>query len=106
MDDDCKTLAEYGAQDGQVIHCIDTNPAAQAFISEFEDVSRVDKYEISDADYDKRADTFRKFRERQLKMNPNFKSYLGQVDKDHEQEEAKGIEVGSRCETKVGGKRG
>lgn len=73
--------------------------------AEFDDLSAVEKYEISDADYDKRDDTFRKFRERQLKMNPNFKSYAGQLDIDHELEESKAVEVGARCEV-IGGRRG
>ena len=60
---------------------------------------------MSDADYNKRDDTYRKFRERQLKANPNFKSYVGQVDKDHQKEEAAAIETGMRCEA-VGGRRG
>ena len=75
-------------------------------MGEFEDVSKVEKYVMDDKEYDKRDDSFRKFKERQKKMNPNFKSYLGEVDKDHQQEEANAISVGQRCETKVGGKRG
>ncbi len=55
---------------------------------EFEDLSKVEKYVMKDSDYDKRDDTFRKFRERQLAINPNFKSYLGQVDKDYQKQEA------------------
>ena len=51
-----------GALDGYCIHCIDPNLTNK--MGEFEDVSKVEKYEISDADYDKRGDTFRKFRER------------------------------------------
>ena len=38
-------------------------------------------------------------------MNPNFKSYVGEVSKDHQLEESKLITVGNRCEA-VGGKRG
>ena len=75
-------------------------------MGEFEDVSKVEKFEISDAEYNKRDDTFRKFRERQIANNPNFKSYLGEVEANFQEEESKAIEVGSRCETKVGAKRG
>ena len=75
-------------------------------MSEFEDVTRIDKFQISEQEYDKRADSFRKFRERQLKTNPNFQCYLGQVDVDFEKDEALQIQKGMRCETKVGGKRG
>ena len=60
---------------------------------------------MTDKDYDKRDDTYRKFRARQLAMNPNFKSYAGQLDIDHQKEDASGMEVDMRCEA-LGGKRG
>ena len=106
MDDDSKTLFDLGAKDHYCIHVNDTNPHASNKLGEFEDLSKVEKYEMSDNDYNKRTDTFRKFREKQLAMNPNFKSYLGEVDKDHLKEEASKIEVGNRCETNVGDRRG
>ena len=106
MTDDNMTLDQYGAQDNYCIHVNDTNPNAKATLGEFEDVSKVEKYVMDDKEYDKRGDTFRKFRERQLKVNPNFKSYLGEVDKDHLKAEAEQIMVGSRCETNVGARRG
>ena len=81
MADDAATLESYGCKSGQCIHCTDPNPSMN--YAEFEDVSKIEKYVISDADYDKRDDSFRKFRERQLKMNPNFKSYVGQLEADH-----------------------
>ena len=104
LSDDSKTLEQYGAADGQCLHVIDSNPSCN--FGEFEDLSKVEKYVMADADYDKRDDTYRKFRAKQLATNPNFKSYVGQVDKDHQKEEAKEIEVGQRCETTVGAKRG
>ena len=81
LTDDTKTLEQVGAKDGMCIHCVDPNLRSR--LGEFEDVSQVEKYVMNDEDYDKRDDTFRKFRERQLKSNPNFKSYLGEVDANH-----------------------
>mgnify|MGYP006893489471 CR=1 len=69
------TLEQYGAKEGYCIHCIDPNLRNKQ--GEFEDVSKVEKYTISDADYDKREDSFRNFKKRQLALNPNFKSYAG-----------------------------
>mmetsp|Transcript_30004 Transcript_30004/g.45873 ORF Transcript_30004/g.45873 Transcript_30004/m.45873 type:complete len:178 (-) Transcript_30004:39-572(-) len=106
MSDDTKTLLDYGAKDNYCIHVTDNNPGASSMLGEFEDVSKVEKYVMSDKDYDKRGDTFRKFRERQMAVNPNFKSHMGEVDKDHLKEEASKIEVGNRCETNIGGRRG
>ena len=62
MTDDAKTLDQYGAKDNYCIHCIDHNKVNN--FAEFEDLSKVEKYVMADADYDKRSDTFRKFRER------------------------------------------
>jgi len=98
------TLAQVGANDGYCLHVIDDN--LQSKFGEFEDVSKVEKYVISDADYDKREDSFRKFRQRQLASNPNWKSYVGQVDKDHMKAESEAFTIGARCEVKIGGMRG
>tara|TARA_B110000305_G_C18893630_1_gene383060 strand:+ start:224 stop:547 length:324 start_codon:yes stop_codon:yes gene_type:complete len=96
LDDDTKTLEQYGARNGYCLHCVDTNPNAKSFLGEFDDVSKVEKFEISEAAYDKRDDSYRKFRERMLKANPNFLEYAGQVkfDKDHLKEESEAITVG------------
>ena len=68
-------------------------------------MSQVEKYVMSDADYDKKEDTYRNFKKRMLKENPNWKEFAGQVDIDHGKEEADAIEIGSRCEC-IGGARG
>ena len=103
MDDDSKTLKDYGAQTGYCIHVVDDTYHAK--LGEFDDLSKVEKYEISEADYDKRDDTYRKFRERQRKANPNFTGYLGEVPLEFQLEESKLVAVGQRCE-KAGGARG
>ena len=61
---------------------------------------------MKDSDYDKKEDTFRNFRKRQLAANPNWKSYAGQADIDFQMEESKAISVGQRCETNIGARRG
>ena len=69
MLDDNKTLHEYQCQDNYTIHVNYTGPNT---LGEFEDVSKVEKYTISEEDYDKRDDTFRKFKAEMQKHNPNF----------------------------------
>ena len=69
MADDNKTLHEYGCLDNYTIHVFYSGPNT---LGEFEDVSRVEKYTISEEDYNKRDDTFRKFKEQMQKNNPNF----------------------------------
>ena len=60
---------------------------------------------MADAEYDKKEDTYRNFKKRMLKENPNWKEFAGQVDIDFGKEEADAIEIGSRCEV-IGGARG
>ena len=103
MDDDSKTLKEYGAITGYCIHVVDDTFKTK--LGEFDDLSKVEKYEISEADYDKRDDTYRKFVARQRAKDPNFQRYAGEVPLDFQFEESKLVEVGQRCE-KAGGARG
>lgn len=51
LDDDFKTLGSYGAQTGMVIFVNDTNPSS--ILKEIESYEGVEKYMISDEDYDK-----------------------------------------------------
>lgn len=70
MDDNTKTLQEYEAQTGFAIHVVDSNPSEM--MQNLDDLSQVEKYEMSEEDYNKREDTFRKFKERMIAQNPNF----------------------------------
>jgi tubulin-folding cofactor B len=74
-------LIQVGAIEGYCIHCID--PKLKSNIGEFEDVSKIEKFRMEDKDYDKRDDSFRKFRERQQKINPKFACYMGDVPLDY-----------------------
>jgi tubulin-folding cofactor B len=59
MKDDTQTLASYGAQSLHIIHVIDSNPSE---LIDFNDLSQVEKYKISDEDYKKREGTFHEFK--------------------------------------------
>ena len=72
MANDHEDLQFYGAQSGFTIHVVDTNPSA--VLAGLEDLSAVQKYEMSDADYDNREQTFRKFKAQMIAQNPNFLS--------------------------------
>ena len=76
--------------------------------AEFEDVSRIEKYVMTDEEYDKFPDTYRKWKARKLAADPNWTMFpnANKIDVDHMKEEALKIEVGSRCETVVGAMRG
>uniref|UniRef100_A0A8C5RVW0 Tubulin folding cofactor B n=1 Tax=Laticauda laticaudata TaxID=8630 RepID=A0A8C5RVW0_LATLA len=105
LDRDEALLGSYPVDDGYRIHVIDRSGAT---IGEYEDVSRVEKFQISDTEYDKRTDSARSFMKR---------SHLGQYNKEEmsrkeseleqklveEKALAEAISVGARCEVRVSG---
>ena len=104
MGDDNKTLHDYSCQNDYTIHVCYTGPNT---VGQWEDVSKVEKYTISEEDYNKRDDTFRKFKEEMSKKNPNFMKPNGETAyEDFQKEEAAAIKIGERCEVKIGNRRG
>ena len=64
-------------------------------MSELDDVTKVEKYEISEESYAKRDDTFRRFKEEMQKKDPNFMKKSGQsIPPDFQKEEAEKISSG------------
>jgi len=129
IQDDVK-LGFYSPQDGWTVHITDLDPHSLAAGGGLEDVSLVKKYEISDDDYNKREDNFRKWRsnkmaadpswtlakevkqnqdKKRMEKDPNFvpepmKERV--TDEEHMADLAAPMKVGDRCEVTVGGKRG
>ena len=66
MVNDEETLQHFSVQNLYEIHVIDNDP--ESILKELEDVSQVQKYEMSDADYNNKENTFRKFKA----ANPDF----------------------------------
>mmetsp|Transcript_14739 Transcript_14739/g.44518 ORF Transcript_14739/g.44518 Transcript_14739/m.44518 type:complete len:279 (+) Transcript_14739:360-1196(+) len=121
--DDGRMLGYYSPHDGCIIHIIDTDPHSLSANGWLEDVSKVQKYEMSDEDYAQRENTYRKFKEQKLKDDPTWTLEKEMAAKrgvpyappearskveaeDHQQEDASAVSVGSRCEVSPGGKRG
>eukprot|EP00057_Strongylocentrotus_purpuratus_P030184 XP_780937.1 PREDICTED: tubulin-folding cofactor B [Strongylocentrotus purpuratus] len=107
INNDDALLGSYPVEDGMRIHVInkDNNRAA----GEFEDVSRVEKFEISKDEYDKRADSVRAFKKK-MKMgqfkevSPEEQARIDEEKAQNAAEEerlAKAITVDSRCEVCV-----
>lgn len=65
---DDKPLSFYDPQDNYTIHVIDKNP--NSMLLGIDDLSKVDKYTMSEQDYDKLQDNFRKFKTKLLESNP------------------------------------
>lgn len=64
-------------------------------MNEFDDVSKVEKFVLSEEEYSKRTDTFRNFKKKMQAVNPNFMKSDGEsVYQDFMKEEAEAITVG------------
>lgn len=65
-----------------------------------DDVSKIDKYTISEADYDKLQDNFRKWKAHLLENNPELNKQTNPiiiVEDDYLKDIADGIKKGDRC---------
>jgi tubulin-specific chaperone B len=113
MDDDDKPLGYYGVRNGNVIHVVDNDPMSLSRGGGLDDVSQVQKYRMTDEDYDKREKTLRAFKKKQLELDPGFK-FLPEnrrpppVDPTPYlvEECVAGISPGLRCKLNPGGRRG
>lgn len=52
-----------------ILHVIDVNPNSMSANGWLEDTSKVEKYAISEAAYDEREHTFRKYKQEKLKVS-------------------------------------
>jgi len=101
--EDGQMLGYYSPQDQWRVHVIDKNP--NSVKGEFEDLSKVEKYEITEDDYDKKKDSVRNF----MRMNKcgNFSDEAIAAKKKEAEEEEKlkqralTFKIGDRCETTV-----
>jgi tubulin-folding cofactor B len=77
-------------------------------MGEFDDVSKVEKYVISEDAYNKRDDTFRKFHADQMKHNPLFKEAMEakKIPADFQKELADLTQPTMRCNLNIGQRRG
>jgi len=105
-----------------VIHIVDLDPNSASSNGWLEDVSKVQKYEMSDEEYNKRENTYRKFKEAKLAQDPTWSleketamkkaaaagvEYVPPVsDPDYMKDLTRGMEVDMRCEVSPGEKRG
>ena len=121
LDDDSKMIGYYSPLDGWIVHITDTNPYSLSANGGLEDVSQVKKYEMSDDDYMKLDDNYRKWKAKKLeedptwtlekeqmrKKDPNWEPPEKISDPDYMKDlcETEGVVVGARCEV-AGGRRG
>ena len=103
--DEERSLKELKIEDFDTIHVTDLNPSSFLVQNNFDDLSTVKKYEISEEDYMKRSDNARKFKQR-IMSDPNYKSMIEASQGPTYEEEASQIEVGQRCLLGDGFRRG
>ncbi|XP_053563476.1 tubulin-folding cofactor B-like [Bombina bombina] len=101
LDQDDALLGSYPVGNGCRIHVIDKSGAR---IGGFEDLSRVEKYEISQDTYEKRSDSVRSFlkKNRMGKFNEETAQKAAEQHRklDEEKAAAETINVGERCEVR------
>ncbi|ELU07644.1 hypothetical protein CAPTEDRAFT_180954 [Capitella teleta] len=105
LNDNEALLGSYQIDDGMRIHAVDT----VGKVGEFEDLSKVEKFELAEDEYAKRTDSVRAFKER-MKMgqfrevDPEEQKRIDeekQRKKDEEAKKAASLTIGSRCEVRV-----
>lgn len=100
MLDDHATLGSFNIANAKVLHVVD--PLHQT--GEFEDLSKVKKFELSEEEYAKRGETFRAFKDKLKLQGGDQKSPKLEEKLKEEEELIKNIAVGNRCEVKIAGK--
>lgn len=123
MDDDSKKLGYYSPENGFVLHIIDVDPTSASANGWLEDVSKVQKYVMSDADYEQRDNTYRKYKQGKLAEDATWTLEREMAarrgggasaaparekvtDPEHMADLAAGVHVGDRCLVSPGEKRG
>ena len=108
-------LGFYSVTSGMEIHVIDTDPFSLSRGGGLTDVSLVEKFRMSDEDYDKRQNSMRQYIKDQRSKDPNFKlKQKGPAGAAASQDSlnppgadsVEHISVGSRCEIMPGARRG
>ncbi|XP_028822345.1 tubulin-folding cofactor B-like, partial [Denticeps clupeoides] len=105
LDDDEALLGSYPVDDDCRIHVIDRSGTQTG---EFTDLSRVEKYEISEEAYEKRTDSVRSLLKQKRAGRFNEEEAVKREEKLAEKEEkekaaAAAISTGSRCKVEVPG---
>lgn len=65
-------LGYFGLQHGMTVHCIDLNPHSGSKGGQYEDTSLVEKFTLSEQDYDRRKGTLRDWGRQQKSKDANF----------------------------------
>jgi len=106
LGDEDKTLGYYGAQNGMHLHMVDNDCHSISAGGWLENVNLVEKYVMSEEEYNKRDNTVRKYKEKMLVKDPTFKFFRKEDTEAKVEYDWSKYEVGARCELNPGGRRG
>jgi tubulin-folding cofactor B len=106
LGDENKTLGYYGAANGMHLHMVDNDPNSISAGGWLENVDLVEKFHLTDAEYDARENTVRAYKKKMMAKDPTFK-----FGKKEHTEKAPEVDltpyvVDARCEVNPGGRRG
>lgn len=104
LDNDEALLGSYHIDDGMTLHAEDKSLKGDEYL----DVSKVEKFEISEDEYKKRTDSVRAFKERNKlgqfdKETMKQKEEEARLKEEAEDEKAKTLKINDRCEARVPG---
>ncbi|KAI8334404.1 CAP Gly-rich domain-containing protein [Chlamydoabsidia padenii] len=101
LTDDTLYLGAYPIENFMRLHVTDTNP--RRVKNQFTDVSLVEKFELTQDEYQNRTDTVRAFKERNKlgRFSDEAQEQQAQFERDNE-EAASQIKVGDRCQVDLG----
>ena len=69
---DATQLGYFGLAHGMQVHCVDLDPHSGSRGGQYEDTSLVEKYQMSDAEYDRRQGTLREWGREQKRKDQTF----------------------------------
>ncbi|KAI9489455.1 CAP Gly-rich domain-containing protein [Zychaea mexicana] len=97
IDDDERMVGSYPIEDFMRLHVVDTNP--NRIKNQYTDVSLVEKFELTEDEYQKRTDTVRAFKERNKlgRFSAEAQEQMAQFANENERAAAS-IKIGDRCE--------
>lgn len=70
--DDEKMLGYFGMQHGMQVHCMDLDPHSGSKNGQYENTNLVEKYRMTEEEYDKRRGTLRDWERQQKEKDANF----------------------------------
>ncbi|VDO76581.1 unnamed protein product [Heligmosomoides polygyrus] len=99
LTDGSKSLKELGVRDGMRLHAVDTSGGN----AELQDDSMVEKFTISEEQYNQREDSVRAWKKKLLAQNAGGQESTAAAGDEAKESAAEDIKVGDRCEVRIRG---